>query len=206
MKYLVSVVFIAVFFSGCITQERVEPSIRSGIIRVYATKYKQCSMGTGVLVRYKNRDIVITAAHVLQGMDGLLFYSADKNKLSLDIDTVMILPVDDVSLILLKSSPVGLTPLPVSKEFAPGDRVEAIGYWEGGSLHISCGEIEVLPFFGGSLKILASVVVSPGMSGSPLFCNGKVVGITLSSFTRQGQRRSFYAPISKVLELLDEKK
>ncbi|MDC1191165.1 serine protease [Gammaproteobacteria bacterium] len=137
--------------------------------------------GTGFCIKYKGGNAILTAAHVVKGVDHTCIITSDGDTIQgvvLRRDTIK-----DLALIVAGGLD-DLKPLKVStKNMKTGDKVVTVGHPAGYMFSYLEGiianayrydEVDELGF----LQLQMSVY--PGISGSPALHKGKIVGILLT--------------------------
>jgi S1-C subfamily serine protease len=181
------------------------------LLKVYDAAGTELGQGTGFVVA---GGVIVTNHHVAEGGSRIDALSGDGKNIS-----ILGLLVDDVKndLALLKPSPHGLQPLPLStRKTDVGERIWVIGNPLGLSGTLSEGIVSgIRPegiesdhprenHTGPLLQI--SVPISPGSSGSPVLgFDGAVIGVAASTYT-SGQNLNFAIPVEMVARLLSESK
>lgn len=156
------------------------------MVRVYChDSANSRSIGSGVLVRWGKRVVVLTARHVVRDAKKILILFHTKKSVS-----ARVLVVDatwDCAVLELDERPEGIEPAEVElgepAMFRPGDRLESCGYGPDGQLAVNSGLFRgyrrsTAAMNGPDDWMVLSGYARQGDSGGPIFNSaGRVVGV-----------------------------
>jgi len=159
---------------------------RASVVRVVCDDGRGArSIGSGVVVRWGKRVVVLTARHVVHDAKKILIPFHTKKSVS-----ARVLVVDatwDCAVLELDSQPEGIEPaeieLGAQAMFRPGDRLESAGYGPDGKLAVNSGLFQgyrrsTAAMQGPDDWMVISGHARGGDSGGPIFNSaGKVVGV-----------------------------
>lgn len=168
---------------------------------------KSISYGTGFLIKYETRFYIVTAAHVIKNTHIIKAEKGVDDFYQVRIRPLYISSNDDITLLSVDGFTHDSDYLELdAKPVEPGDQVITIGcpprlgYTEKPGIAL---EYEELPGY----DLLATTCKTmPGMSGSPLLKNGRVVGVTtMSRFSKRSMKKKggYYATSASVLFMLE---
>lgn len=179
--------------------------VRPGVVEIVGTVEGtgDTSYGTGFVIREKG--LVITNAHVVQGVGDLMVRTYAGALLA----SVEVLHADS-TLDLAALRVVGLDAEPLPMNLAPGldvgDSVVAVGHPRGYEFTVSEGIVSARRKLheDGIELIQMTTPISPGSSGGPLLDrSGQVVGVCSLTLT-EGQNINFAIPSLEVPAFLDQ--
>ena len=139
--------------------------------------------------------MVVTAAHVVSGMDHLYVCTEQGGKYLVE-ETAIVDPDADVALCILPKD-AALPPLPCAEtEPRRGERAVAIGNAKGALNLVTKGDICGVWDVEGLMWLLFTAPVSAGASGGALFdAEGNVTGVIIGTYD-DGQNLNLAAPIA----------
>lgn len=169
------------------------------------------SRGSGILIRYRGHDLVLTAAHVVMH-SSFVWIINDKNELSpIRIRRVILPGFHDVAILIVDHVPANHPRVQLYTGDIPpaGSRLIAMGYEQGDKFkEMTCILKAILrgPIGGDTgVGVLTDADLIPGMSGGPLFWNGKVIALHTSiARAPNGEKIALHAYIKSTIKLLDE--
>jgi hypothetical protein len=159
---------------------------RTAVVRVVCDDGRGArSIGSGVLVRWNKRVVVLTARHVVRDAKKIFIHFHNRKSVS-----ARVLVVDatwDCAVLELDDRPEGVGPAEVElgerAMFRPGDRLESCGYGPDGKLAVNSGLFQgyrrsTAAMQGPDDWMVISGMARGGDSGGPIFnSSGKVVGV-----------------------------
>ena len=175
MKLLIEMFLIFVFITGvpislaifASTNCNFEMTKESVTLQILGDHWS----GSGFILE---NGIVITAAHVLYGIEDGRVIFADGDEIILDPNTYMIDEVWDVAIAKISGYDGPCASLGDSDSIVIGASVELVGYPFGEKLWHSFGEIARLEHAG---TIDIDCDANPGNSGGPIFIGDTIVGV-----------------------------
>ncbi len=156
-------------------------------------------MGSGFVV--DREGLILTNYHIIHQAQNI--FVKFKNNKAYPATIIKVDPAHDLAVLAVPADGLKAVRMGNSHGLNVGQRVVTIGHPLGLENTVSDGLISAVRRMDNGSKLLQiSVPLSPGSSGGPLFdLNGKVVGITTSSFDN-GQNLNFAVPITYAKSLL----
>ena len=202
------------FIVGCSRSRKANPIMHLSVI----SESDGVGFGTAFVGRYRNRDFIITAAHIVRNTDSILI-NDESGKILSSVSTYICPNSSDIAILFPDkniefSHSYKLYGGPIKDNYT----LLSIGYAYGlNSLKYSCGRYVANTLINiGSCKsetIATTCELNPGMSGGPLFYKNKVVainsaivkpiGIRIAKDKKSLQLKGLHISIKELLPTLD---
>lgn len=151
-----------------------------GIVLVCHRVGIESSWGTGFIVSYKNKDVLVTAAHVVDDPKGVLqLYYPDGKPIPFVAVRAFKDVENDAAMFVLQGLPANVKRWPVAEPTVQG-RVQAIGFAEGERREVVKGYVK-------KVTLELSAQIEGGMSGGIIIdASGRAVGIITHQVMKAG--------------------
>jgi len=192
-------VVICFLFCGCVSQENISNdftyNIKKSVVRVQSQKGNRFSMGTGVIVFYKGKLLLLTANHVVYDKSLVTLWTPERKEIKYKEDYIQRIEDADVFVMVLEKIDKQVIPAMISWEGSLGESVEALGFPNDGSLVRIKGVIK-------KCQVETSIPMDHGMSGGPLVSEGKVIGINSSIIIQEGKKGGGHIFLKDIIPFL----
>lgn len=128
--------------------------------------------GTGFAIKYKDTPVIITAYHVLEDVDEIIFQTESGKRVLIKTNKIVNIPRFDTSIIFYSDCSASVRTLEMDT-LRIDDKITVIGFPGLSSKTISVGHVQ-------NIRLATSAIVKHGMSGGPVIKNGRAVGLISS--------------------------
>lgn len=164
-------------------------------VRVQYSKGLFTTHGTGFFIKQSGDIYLFTAAHNIIGDGKLELYTSERKQIHFAIKEKFLYKNLDIVVYRVEGDN-----LPIVRDCASVDidrRLSSSGYPNAGDIQVFTGKVRRVTFS-------STCKIESGMSGGPVFQNGKVVGITIAKLNFNGKHFGVHVPIDVLLREISD--